>query len=309
MSETRQSPRPAVRILSVVDDDDGMRIDNFLLRELRGVPRSRVYRLLRRGEVRVNRGRVRPAHRLRSGDQVRLPPVRMSEAPSHPAGAGRLGLDLESTILFEDQRLIVINKPSGVAVHGGSGVSVGVIEALRSLRPAGRLELVHRLDRDTSGCLMVAKRRSELRALHALLRSNQIEKRYLALLDGRFREQKWICDAPLAIRRRGGERHAVIDVNGKPAQTEFLRLERYRHHTLVEVLLHTGRTHQIRAHAAYLGHPVSGDPRYGAPSEASNSRLFLHAHALRFVRPHDGEDFHVNAPLPADLRDWLARLG
>lgn len=307
MSESpKAAARPAARTVEISADDAGMRIDNFLSRELRGVPRGRVYRVLRRGEVRVNGGRVRAGHRLETGDKVRLPPLRVAE-PGTATVPAALAARLEQAIVFEDKRLIVLDKPAGLAAHGGSGIEVGVIEALRTLRP-GRLELVHRLDRDTSGCLMVAKRRSELRALHELLREGAIDKRYFALLVGRLREDKVVCEAPLGQRRIGAERRAVVDEGGKAARTEFRLAQRLRGATLVEVVLHTGRMHQIRAHAAHLGNPVAGDERYGDRranrdlARRGLSRLFLHAHALSFVRPHDGESVHIAAPLDDELR-------
>ena len=218
-------------------------------------------------------------------------------------------------MLFEDDRLIVIDKPGGLAVHGGSGLSFGVIEAMRALRPKAKsLELVHRLDRETSGCLMISKRRSELRSLHELLREGRIEKRYLTLLAGRLPEDRVVCKAPLTVIRRQGERHVEVDSGGRDAHSEFVRLQNYRTATLAEVLLVTGRTHQIRAHAAHLGIPVAGDDRYGDRRANKDfaakglRRLFLHAHALRFERPHDGEDFQVSAPLPDELRAVLDRL-
>lgn len=302
------------RTVTVAADYAGQRIDNFLARELRGVPRSRIYRILRRGEVRVNRGRVRPGYRLEAGDRVRIPPLRVAARPASRV-PGRLRERLADTVIYEDERLIVLDKPAGLAVHGGSGVSHGVIEALRKLRPDCRsLELVHRLDRETSGCLMIARRRSELRALHELLRNGAIEKRYLALLAGRLPEDLVVVDTPLRVRRRNGERFAEVAADGRPAHTEFRRLQNFRHATLVEVLLGTGRTHQIRAHAAAIGTPVAGDERYGDAAanrrfaRSGLARLFLHAHALRFERPHDGEDFQVSAPLPDDLRAVLDRL-
>lgn len=306
------APRPTARIVEITADDAGMRVDNFLSRELRGVPRGRVYRVLRRGEVRVNGGRVRAGHRLVTGDKVRLPPLRLT-APGQVDVSQALARTLEAAIVFEDKRLIVLNKPAGLAAHGGSGIKVGAIEALRTLRP-GRLELVHRLDRDTSGCLMIAKRRSELRSLHELLREGAIDKRYFALLAGRLPEDKVICEAPLAQRRIGSERKSVVDEQGKAARTELRVAQRLRGATLVEVVLHTGRMHQIRAHAAHIGHPVAGDERYGERSvnrafaRAGLQRLFLHAHALSLVRPHDGELWHVSAPLDEALRAVIDAL-
>ncbi len=315
MSESPRTAAPVqVRVVDVAQDDAGQRIDNFLMRRLRGVPRSRIYRILRRGEVRVNGGRIQAGHRLAAGDKVRIPPIRIS-SPSVTAVPVSLRKRLEAAVIHEDARLIVIDKPAGMAVHGGSGLSFGLIESMRRLKPAyATLELVHRLDRATSGCLMISKRRSELRALHEMLREGQIEKRYLALLAGRLTEDRIVCQAALSVRRRGGERHVEVDADGRVSRTEFFRLQEYRSATLVEVLLGTGRTHQIRVHAAHLGVPVAGDDRYG--NQAANKqfatqglgRLFLHALSLRFVRPHDGDDFHVSAPLDDSLREFLDRL-
>ncbi|MBT8136652.1 MAG: RluA family pseudouridine synthase [Gammaproteobacteria bacterium] len=305
---------PRARTVTVAEDFAGQRVDNFLARELRGVPRSRIYRILRRGEVRVNRGRVRPGHRLEAGDLVRIPPLRLA-TPGNDALPPALSRRLTDAVIYEDQRLLVMDKPAGVAVHGGSGLSHGVIEALRKLRTdCHSLELVHRLDRETSGCLMIAKKRSELRALHELLRNGAMEKRYLALLARRLPEDLVVVDTPLRVVRRNGERFAEVAADGRPAHTEFRRLQNFRHATLVEVLLGTGRTHQIRAHAASIGNPVAGDERYGDAgankrfAQGGLRRLFLHAHALRFERPHNGEDFQVSAPLPDDLREVLDSL-
>lgn len=315
MSESRpDTDQPRVRTVEIATDDAGQRVDNFLTRHLKGVPRSRIYRLLRRGEVRVNGGRVRPGRRLEAGDRVRIPPVRVVERTESVIPRS-LAERLEAAVIYEDQRLLVIDKPGGLAVHGGSGLSFGAIEAMRKLRPKCQsLELVHRLDRDTSGCLMMAKRRSELRGLHELLREGRIEKRYLTLLTGRLPEDRVVCQAPLAVTRRNGERHVEVDADGRRSHSEFIRLQNFRTATLVEVLLVTGRTHQIRAHAAHLGLPVAGDDRYGNRDANKRfaaqglKRLFLHAHALRFERPHDGDDFHVSAPLPDELRSFLDRL-
>lgn len=315
MSESTPAQSPVqVRIVEVPADDEGQRIDNFLTKRLNGVPRSRIYRILRRGEVRVNGGRVKPKHRLAAGDKVRIPPIRVTPA-SVAVVPGTMRGRLSDAVIYEDARLMVIDKPAGLAVHGGSGLSFGAIEALRQLRPDCKsLELVHRLDRDTSGCLMISKRRSELRALHELLREGKMEKRYLALLSGRLKEDRVLCEAPLRVGRRGGERFVEVGEDGRYARTEFFRLQEFRSATLVEVLLGTGRTHQIRVHAAHLGVPVAGDERYG--NQAANKqfakmglqRLFLHAHSLRFIRPYDGEDFHVSSPLDDQLRSFLDQL-
>lgn len=317
MSELKAAGSVPVRLLTIGDDDAGQRIDNFLLRVLKGVPRSRVYRILRRGEVRVNAARVRPTYRLASGDRVRVPPVRSTRAGAAPRPSAGLVERLERAVLFEDERLLIIDKPAGLAVHGGSGVSRGVIETLREMRPGASLELVHRLDRDTSGCLMVAKRRSTLRMLHALLREGGMEKRYLALLAGRLHAPEVTATAPLQVTRRGGgERFVVVDEQaGKAAHTEFRRVAATAEFTFADVRLGTGRTHQIRVHAAHLGHAVAGDERYG-DSDANRrarehglNRLFLHANALRFRLPDEGRDFSVEAPLEAALIGVLDNLG
>ncbi len=323
-----ERPRPeaelrddsAVRVLCVDAESDGQRIDNFLLRHLKGVPRSHLYRVMRRGEVRVNKGRVKASHRLRTGDLVRIPPVRTA-LPETPARvpASRLA-PLAEAVLYEDERLLVIDKPAGLAVHGGSGLSYGLIESLRELRPGRELELVHRLDRDTSGCIVISKRRSALRELHELIREGGMDKRYLALIVGDLEREKSSVDAPLKKNvLQGGERMVQVDPDdGKPARTVFRRLGRFRWVsgvlTLVEAELITGRTHQIRVHAAYLGTPLAGDTKYGdqdanrALKALGLSRLFLHASALSFrlegaARPH-----RVEASLPDDLERFLSAL-
>jgi len=298
------------------DGDAGQRIDNFLLRRLKGVPRSVIYRILRKGEVRVNARRIGPDYRLAAGDRVRVPPLRTAaERPPPRPGLG-LAAQLEAAILYEDERLLVVDKPAGLAVHGGSGVSFGVIEALRALRPGEReLELVHRLDRDTSGCLMVAKRRSLLRLLHALQREGRIEKTYLALLAGRWRRGSARVDAPLRKNVvQGGERMVRVAADGKAAVTEFRVVQRFADSTLVEASLVTGRTHQIRVHAAHLGTPILGDAKYG-DAEANRRyrgiglrRLFLHAAGLVIHWPGDEAPLTVTAPLDTELQQFLDRL-
>ena len=297
---------------TVGPEEAGQRIDNFLMRILKGVPKSRVYRILRKGEVRVNKKRVAPEYRLVEEDIVRVPPVRISaEKPGAPAYAAKR---IEQAVIYEDRSLLVIDKPSGMAVHGGSGVSHGVIEALRAARPdAPFLELVHRLDRDTSGCLMIAKRRSMLRTLHELLRGDGVDKRYLALVQGRMKGE--VRDAEFSLRKntlRGGERVVKVAPDGKEAHTRFRPVERYRGATLVEAELFTGRTHQIRVHAQALGHPLAGDPRYGDEAfnefmaERGLKRLFLHARSLTIKLPE--EEIIVSAPLPDELDEVLRRL-
>jgi 23S rRNA pseudouridine955/2504/2580 synthase len=309
--------RSSVRQHVVGEDEAGQRLDNFLMRELGRVPRSVVYRIVRKGEVRVNGGRVAVNHRLVAGDRVRIPPLRLAPGVDDAAGgAGRVPRAqltlLEERILFENDRLLVLNKPAGLAVHGGSGIRFGVIEALRELRPRERaLELVHRLDRETSGCLLVAKKRSMLRALHEAMRERRIEKRYLALVCGDWQYGERRVSAPLlTTHRRGGERFVSVDDAGKPASTVFRPVQLFGDWSLLEVLLETGRTHQIRVHAAHVGHALAGDPRYApdAPVPGGLNRLFLHAHSVAFDWPDGGEPFHASAPLDDDLREVLERL-
>ena len=306
-----------VRRVRAGSDREGQRLDNFLLRELPGVPRSRVYRLLRRGEVRVNGRRKSPEYRLLADDEVRLPPVRAAAPQAGPrVPPAALVAAVAAAIVYEDERLLVLDKPAGLAVHGGSGLAFGAIEALRALRPDEPLELAHRLDRDTSGCLLIARKRSALRALHALLREGRVEKHYTALVAGRWRLGRKTIDAPvLTHARQGGERMVRVHAAGKVALSEFTPLEHYREvATRMDVAIRTGRTHQIRVHAAFAGHPVAGDLKYG--DRESNARLrelglrrmFLHATAVSFAWPDGGPAFHVATDLPADLAALLARL-
>lgn len=295
-------------------EEAGRRLDNFLLARFRGVPRSHVYRLIRSGEVRVNSRRVQASYRLIEGDEVRLPPVSVAERAAPPPS--RLRADwIEARVLREERDFLVLDKPAGLAVHGGSGVSLGAIELLRAVRGEREtLDLVHRLDRETSGCLLIARRPSALRELHRQFREGLVDKRYLALLIGRWPGRARTVDAPLATdQRRGGERHVRVDAEGKPAVTHFVPLERFPEAALMEVQLTTGRTHQIRVHAGSIGHPVAGDPRYGPdpdPLAASLGlkRLFLHARSLTFQAPGTGETIVVEAPLDPDLTAVLDRL-
>lgn len=316
--ESGNGGRSGVRHVDIGHDSAGQRIDNFLARELRGVPRTRVHRLLRRGEVRVNGGRVRSGTRLSAGDRVRIPPVSMDE-PMGKRDTGapeKLLRQLDAAILHEDKRLLVLNKPSGVAVHGGSGIRWGVIELLRARRPeAPFLELVHRLDRETSGCLLVAKRRSELRRLHAVIREGGLDKRYLALVKGRLPRHPLPVEASLDRNaRRQGERTVQVSSTGQYARTLFRRSEIYRGATLADVSVATGRTHQIRVHAAHAGHPLGGDDRYGdddwnrALRSHGLRRLFLHASSVRWRDPDSGQDLVYHAALPDDLERVLSDL-
>ena len=294
----------------------GQRIDNYLLRPLKGVPKSYVSRILRKGEVRVNTGRVKAVYRLKAGDRVRIPPVRLPATETPVAPSKPVCERLEHAIVYEDDRFMVLNKPSGLAVHGGSGVSYGVIEAMRSLRPGDReLELVHRLDRETSGCLLISKRRSALRILHELMRQNRVDKRYLALLAGSWRKGSRVVDLPLRKNTlQGGERVVRVDAEGKPAETRFHRVQRFRKATLVEVELITGRTHQIRVHSAWIGSPVLGDQKYGEDSanrwakSLGLNRLFLHANSLSLHWPGEKRPIEITAPLPEELEEVLKRL-
>jgi 23S rRNA pseudouridine955/2504/2580 synthase len=305
----------SVQLVTVDDRNDGQRLDNFLISRLKGVPRSWIYRILRRGEVRVNKGRCKPARRLQVGDVVRIPPLRQTEKTLGMPADGLIQLLLNS-IIYEDSLMFVVNKPAGVAVHGGSGLAHGVIEILRAAWPeAAFLELVHRLDRETSGCLMVAKTRASLKMLQELQRAGQIEKRYLALLAGRIRKGAWRADLPLKKNTlKSGERVVRVDPQGKPAVTHFKVMRRYAASTLVEVGLETGRTHQIRVHAAANGTPILGDPKYGNESanrafrEIGLRRLFLHAASLHFDWPRGGGRFFVEAALPSDLQALLETL-
>ena len=349
---TNKSEQTAVRRVTVGEDDAGSRLDRFLTRQYPDVPRSRLFRIVRKGEVRVNGKRADIDTRLASGDEVRLPPVRLeplepkvavtagvvggkarssglpsSGSPSSgapkPAARSRVPASLIATvtgaILHEDERLLVINKPAGLAVHGGSGLSFGVIEALRAARPDERdkLELVHRLDRDTSGVLLVARKPAVLRMLHAGLREGEgFEKRYLALVKGSWQLGKKRIDAPLRTDLRvGGERTVKVQTSGKSAISDFRPVQGFgRIASLLEVSILTGRTHQIRVHAAYAGHPVAGDPKYGdfefnkEMREYGLDRMFLHASRLSFVWPDRGTEFSVNAPLPPELAQVIDAL-
>ncbi|NNF51636.1 MAG: 23S rRNA pseudouridine(955/2504/2580) synthase RluC [Gammaproteobacteria bacterium] len=301
----------------VLPDEAGQRLDNFLLARFRGVPRSAIYRVVRKGQVRINKGRVKPDYRLCSGDRIRIPPVRPPEQKTEgPQTSKAVGERIEERIIHEDDSLLVIDKPAGLAVHGGSGISAGLIENLRACRPdSAYFELVHRLDRATSGCMLVAKKRASLRELHRQLREGEVEKRYLALLGGRWELGSRDIDAPLEVReRKGGERFVTVNAAGKSARTHFRPIEFYADATLLEATLDTGRTHQIRVHASWAGHPLAGDERYGNAemnqkfTRLGLRRLFLHASALGFTHPSSGESVLFSAPLPKDLVEFLEKL-
>lgn len=304
-----------MRKVAVTEDIAGQRIDNFLRRELPGVPKSRIYRLLRKGEVRVNGGRIRAEYKLAEGDEIRLPPVRTAQSETPRTPPASLISRLEKQVIFEDKRLLVINKPSGIAVHGGSGLSFGVVEILRAARPDLKdLSLVHRLDRETSGCLVLAKRRSALRELHEHFREGRVSKNYLALVAGDWQHGEQLVEAPLYVHhRKGGERHVIVDARGKEAATRFRLSRSLGTYSLLQAEALTGRTHQIRVHAQYMGHPLVGDERYGDPevnrvaAESGLPRLFLHAQSIAFTDA-SGNDLHFTAPLADDLELFLERV-
>lgn len=306
----------SVQYVEIDENNDQQRIDNFLLATLKGVPRSRIYRILRKGEVRVNKKRCKAIQRLAIGDIVRIPPIRVSTAKITEFIPDFLKTALQQNILFEDDSLMVINKPAGFAVHGGSGISSGIIEGLRSIRPDARfLELVHRLDRDTSGCLIIAKKRSALRNLHELFRGDGIDKTYQALLVGRWQRKKLVVDVPLLKNvSKGGERMVVVSKQGKQSETLFRRIQTFEECTWVEAMPKTGRTHQIRVHAAWLGHAIVGDERYGQEQQNRSfkkigfKRLVLHARRLVFKHPDSGETITIEAPLPDDLEKSIKQL-
>ncbi|ALZ85601.1 MULTISPECIES: 23S rRNA pseudouridine(955/2504/2580) synthase RluC [Pseudomonas] len=310
------SPSTGVQLLDVPADYAGQRIDNFLRTQLKGAPKTLIYRILRKGEVRVNKGRIKPDYRLQAGDQIRVPPLRLSE-PDEPAPLARGLLErLEDSIVHEDKALIVINKPAGIAVHGGSGLSGGVIEVFRQLRPDARdIELVHRLDRDTSGLLMIAKKRSMLRFLHEQLRGDGVDKRYHALVRGHWPAAKKKINAPLLKNTlRSGERMVEVNDEGKEALTEFRVLRRYGEFaTLVEARPVTGRTHQIRVHARHAGHAIAGDPKYGDEAfsqeirDLGGKRLFLHSASLVIPLPEGGQ-LRLEAPVDSTWSQTLERL-
>lgn len=308
-------------MLEIDENAAGQRIDNFLLRVCKGVPKSHIYRILRSGEVRVNKGRIDAAYRLELGDLVRVPPIRTAQHDETPVSSNAPAA--EFPILFEDDHLIVIDKPAGVAVHGGSGVAFGVIEQLRNARPQAKfLELVHRLDRETSGVLMLAKKRSALLNLHEQMRENKIDKRYQAVGHGDWLAgwgRRRIVKEPLhKFLTPEGERRVRVQDDGLASHTVLNLIERFDEYAWVEVELKTGRTHQIRVHMAHIGMPIAGDTKYGdfalnkalARGDANPSlkRMFLHAFRLKLVHPATGETLQVEAPLPVECRSFIEQL-
>ncbi|MCL2658391.1 MAG: RluA family pseudouridine synthase [Betaproteobacteria bacterium] len=313
MVSQSKNPAPSVvRRVLIEEQDAGQRIDNYLIRICKGAPKSLIYRILRSGEVRVNRGRIDQTYRLQVGDEVRIPPLRLAEPKAVAAIPAR-----EFPILFEDEGLLVIDKPAGVAVHGGSGVSFGVIEQLRRQRPQARfLELAHRLDRETSGILLIGKKRATLSRLHDALREGAVDKRYLALIKGRWPNP--VQHIRLALTKyltEEGERRVAVDKDGGKAAHSIVRLiRRWERFSLVEVQIKTGRTHQIRVHLTHLGFPLTGDDKYGdfalnkALQKEGLKRMFLHAASLALAHPGSGEPLTLNAPLPPELSAFVARL-
>lgn len=314
MTTEQKCIAPKVQWVEITEDNNEQRLDNFLITRLKGVPKSFIYRIVRKGEVRVNKGRVDVAYRLMIGDIVRIPPVRQT-ADDHgmPTINKSMAETLKQSILFEDDAILVINKPPGLAVHGGSGVDSAVIEGLRALNPGQRfLELVHRLDRDTSGCLLISKKRSALRSLHEQFRDDKVTKTYLALLSGQWAGKQSTVNQPLLKNvSKGGERMVVISKQGKPSETFFKRLKLYKDATLAQVAPKTGRTHQIRVHAAFLNHPIIGDERYGFDEvnktfkNRGYKRMFLHAETLVFEHPSTGKTVKFSAPLPSHFINFI----
>ncbi|AQP35741.1 23S rRNA pseudouridine(955/2504/2580) synthase RluC [Vibrio anguillarum] len=308
--------RTQVQLIDIDEDMAGQRIDNFLRNQLKNVPKSMVYRILRKGEVRVNKKRIKAEYKLSAGDVVRIPPVTLEQSDQEsntPNTKLSKVAELEHCIIFEDEHLLILNKPSGTAVHGGSGLKFGAIEALRALRPEARfLELVHRIDRDTSGILLVAKKRSALRHLQAQFREKTIQKYYFALVMGQWKSSCKVVNAPLLKN----EVNSIVRVNpnGKASETRFKILEQFAQATLVQASPITGRTHQIRVHAQYTGHPIAWDDRYGDrrfdayTAQFGIDRLFLHAANIRFIHPSTEVLMDINAPLDTQLEQALVKL-
>ncbi len=307
----------SVQIITITEDRDGQRLDNFLMSQLKGVPKSWVYRVIRKGEVRVNKKRIKPLYNLRVGDQVRIPPVRTTAPKPAPDNIRPdFAEALTNAIIYEDPYFMIVNKPHGLAVHGGSGLSFGLIEAMRALKPEEHnLELVHRLDRDTSGCVMIAKKRSVLKKLQRLIQEKHIDKKYLCLVTGHWPEGADKVNAPLLKNQvQSGERLVKVDEEGKKSLTKFRLIKRFQAHTLMEAYPVTGRTHQIRVHCQYMRCPIIGDDKY-CPDEVNKearqlgfNRLFLHASSLTFEHPETSKTVSVKAPLGVELKAPLENL-
>ncbi len=316
--QMNEDERRSVTFETIDDDICGQRIDNWLKKKLKGAPTSLIYRIVRKGEVRVNKKRIKPEYKLQPGDIVRIPPVKLDPNNDKPKQVGQRVLDaVSNSILFEDECLMVINKPSGLAVHGGSGLNFGLIEAVRKIRPEVKsLELVHRLDRDTSGCIVIAKKRSALKSLHEQLRSKKVDKRYWALVRGKWPEKLRSVEKPLHKNQlSSGERLVKVDAAlGKPSLTRFKVLRKFSRCTLVEAFPVTGRTHQIRVHALASDHPIACDDKYGDKEfdamvkTAGIKRLFLHAASISFIHPRSETTLRVEAPLEKTLSQALNKL-
>jgi 23S rRNA pseudouridine955/2504/2580 synthase len=305
-----------VQYVTIDADFADQRIDNYLITRLKGVPKTRIYRILRKGEVRVNKKRIQPSYRLQAGDEVRIPPVHMDETAAPIIPSHNMMNLLKDRILYEDKNLLIINKPSGIAVHGGSGVRQGLVEILKTMYPKSpHLELAHRLDSDTSGCLILAKKRSILKELHSMLREGTIKKIYWTLTKGHWKPNELRVDVSLRKNwLQGGERIVRVDEEGKTSLTIFTPLETFANATLVEAALHTGRTHQIRVHAQYRKHPIAGDEKYGDREfnkemrDKGLKRLFLHAYSIDFTLASIDQHIQVTAPLDKELTDCLKAL-
>ena len=302
----------AVSLVEVTQDRDGQRLDNFLTPRLKGVPRSVIYRIIRTGQVRVNGGRAKPATRLETGDIVRVPPASVRENKTGDIPPAVLQL-LNQSICYESHGIMVINKPAGMAVHGGSGLAWGVVDAVRKMRPGMKVDLVHRLDRETSGCLLLALDGDALRALNTQITNDQVEKRYLCLMDGKLEQGLVQVNEPIGQFERAGQKFMRVDPQGKPAHTTFRLLQNYAGYSFAEAQLHTGRTHQIRVHAAHLGASLAADKRYSPAARQKFwkaqglKRMFLHAHQIQFFTGN-GEQQLVSSQLPDELRSLLERL-
>ncbi|MBS0557048.1 MAG: RluA family pseudouridine synthase [Proteobacteria bacterium] len=313
MNLDTKNSSPGVRLVTVPEEREGQRIDNFLTGQLKGVPKSLIYRILRTGQVRINGKRAKPDARVSGGDEVRIPPVRVAEAGEEKIAPPALVKRVAQAVIFEDRDFLVIDKPAGIASHGGSGVAFGAIELLRAARPGETLELAHRLDRDTSGVLVLARRRAALTGLQELIRDGHITKQYLALLHGRPKRGRFDVNVPLRkFDLQGGERMVRVSDDGKPALTAFKVIDAFVDASLAEVTLYTGRTHQIRVHAQHAGHPLAGDEKYGLRDfnktmrDRGLRRLFLHA--ARFEFELGGKTHSFSAPLAPDLAEVLDRL-
>jgi 23S rRNA pseudouridine955/2504/2580 synthase len=304
-----------VQFVTIDEDRVGQRIDNFLLASLKGVPRSKIYRIVRKGEVRVNKGRIKPEYKLKMNDIVRIPPVITKESAEAPPVSKNLGSKLANAIVFEDDAFMVVNKPSGLAVHGGSGINLGLIEAVRQLKPEQRfLELVHRLDRDTSGLVIIAKKRSALKYFHDALRRKTMRKHYQCLVYGRWQKEIRQVNAPLLRYEKAGERMVKVDGEGKDSITKFRIAKEYKHYTLMDASPITGRTHQIRVHCLHAGCTIVGDIKYSHDEDNRQAkgdgfdRLMLHARQLEFKHPITGEPVNIFAELPENLINKMERL-